>query len=89
MEEEQNVRPGFYKVELNRTVWIIPNRYQNLNPVGTGAYGTVCAAECLTTGEKVAIKKFTRPFQSPIHAKRTHRELRLLRLMNHENVIDM
>jgi p38 MAP kinase len=37
----------------------------------------------------VAIKKFTRPFQSPIHAKRTHRELRLLRLMNHENVIDL
>lgn len=47
------------------------------------------AAECRLTGEKVAIKKFSRPFQSAIHAKRTHRELKLLRSMNHENIIDM
>ncbi|KAI6176185.1 Mitogen-activated protein kinase [Aphelenchoides bicaudatus] len=83
------LKPGFYTVELNRTVWIIPDYYQNLTPVGTGAHGAVCAAECLLTNQKVAIKKFTRPFQSPIHAKRAHRELRLLRLMNHENIIDL
>ena len=35
---------------------------------------------------KVAIKKIARPFQSAIHAKRTYRELRLLKHMNHENV---
>ena len=107
--DDPNLKPAFYKVELNKTVWVIPNYYQNLTPVGTGAYGTVwyvcirghalcssvplhrhsSAAECTTTNEKVAIKKFTRPFQSPIHAKRTHRELRLLRLMSHENVIDL
>lgn len=43
----------------------------------------------MQTGMKVAVKKFTRPFQSPIHAKRTHRELRLLRSMNHDNIIDI
>jgi serine/threonine protein kinase len=37
--------------------------------------------------EKVAIKKLARPFQSAIHAKRTYRELRMLKHMNHENVI--
>jgi p38 MAP kinase len=37
-------------------------------------------------GEKVAIKKFSRPFQSLIHAKRTYREIKLLRHMDHENV---
>ncbi|CAD5227071.1 unnamed protein product [Bursaphelenchus xylophilus] len=84
-----HIKEGYYAVELNRTVWIIPDYYQKLTPVGNGAHGAVCAAECLLTGEKVAIKKFTRPFQSPIHAKRAHRELRLLRLMNHENIIDM
>ncbi|KAK6111213.1 Mitogen-activated protein kinase pmk-1 [Brugia pahangi] len=89
MELTRTLKPGFYAVELNKTVWIIPNCYQNLTPVGTGAYGTVCAAECRLTGEKVAIKKFSRPFQSAIHAKRTHRELKLLRSMNHENIIDM
>ena len=35
---------------------------------------------------KVAIKKLARPFQSAIHAKRTYRELRMLKHMRHENV---
>lgn len=38
---EEFARPGFYTIELNRTVWTIPDHYQNLTPVGTGAYGTV------------------------------------------------
>lgn len=36
--------------------------------------------------QKVAVKKLSRPFQSIIHAKRTYRELRLLKHMKHENV---
>ncbi|CAI2351243.1 unnamed protein product [Caenorhabditis sp. 36 PRJEB53466] len=82
-------REGYYVVELNRSVWIVPNYYINLTPIGTGAYGTVCAAECTRTGTRVAIKKFNRPFQSIIHARRTYRELRLLRCMRHENIIDL
>lgn len=35
---------------------------------------------------KIAVKKLSRPFQSIIHAKRTYRELRLLKHMKHENV---
>merc|ERR1712002_931579 len=38
---------------------------------------------------KVAIKKISRPFQSAIHAKRTYRELRMLKHMNHENIIGL
>lgn len=38
------------------------------------------------TGHRVAVKKLSRPFQSIIHAKRTYRELRLLKHMKHENV---
>ncbi|CAO2608736.1 Mitogen-activated protein kinase 13, partial [Lemmus lemmus] len=37
------------------------------------------------TGHRVAVKKLSRPFQSIIHAKRTYRELRLLKHMKHEN----
>lgn len=37
----------------------------------------------------VAIKKLTRPLQSTIHAKRAYREIRLLKHMNHENVIGL
>uniref|UniRef100_A0A7N8XWZ1 mitogen-activated protein kinase n=1 Tax=Mastacembelus armatus TaxID=205130 RepID=A0A7N8XWZ1_9TELE len=82
-------RPTFYRQELNKTVWEVPERYQNLSPVGSGAYGSVCSAYDVKTGLKVAVKKLSRPFQSIIHAKRTYRELRLLKHMKHENVIGL
>ncbi|XDB63651.1 hypothetical protein ABFV05_017267 [Capra hircus] len=75
--------------ELNKTIWEVPERYQNLSPVGSGAYGSVCAAFDTKTGLRVAVKKLSRPFQSIIHAKRTYRELRLLKHMKHENVIGL
>lgn len=37
----QKERPTFYRQELNKTVWEVPERYQNLSPVGSGAYGSV------------------------------------------------
>lgn len=33
--------PRFHKVEINKTEWIVPERYQALTPVGSGAYGQV------------------------------------------------
>ncbi|KAI1306282.1 Mitogen-activated protein kinase 14 [Halotydeus destructor] len=83
-------KPLFRKVELNRTIWEVPERYSKLQPIGQGAYGQVAAAEDVARPtEKVAIKKLARPFQSAIHAKRTYRELRLLKHMKHENVIGL
>ncbi|EEB15811.1 mitogen-activated protein kinase ERK-A, putative [Pediculus humanus corporis] len=81
--------PDFYKIEINRTEWEVPERYQMLTPVGSGAYGQVCSALDKKTKMKVAIKKLARPFQSAVHAKRTYRELRMLKHMNHENVIGL
>nr|CAG4639034.1 EOG090X033O [Daphnia magna] len=83
------MRTGFYKIDLNKTEWEVPDSYQMLSPVGSGAYGQVCSAIDSKTENKVAIKKLARPFQSAIHAKRTYRELRLLKHMNHENVIGL
>lgn len=37
----QNERPTFYRQELNKTIWEVPERYQDLSPVGSGAYGSV------------------------------------------------
>ncbi|KAM5179677.1 mitogen-activated protein kinase 14 isoform 1-T1 [Mantella aurantiaca] len=84
-----NTSPGFYRQELNKTLWEVPERYQNLSPVGSGAYGSVCSAYDTKTEQRVAVKKLSRPFQSIIHAKRTYRELRLLKHMKHENVIGL
>ncbi|XP_026121140.1 mitogen-activated protein kinase 14A-like isoform X1 [Carassius auratus] len=85
----QKERPTFYRQEVNKTIWEVPVRYKNLSPVGSGAYGSVCSAYDEKTGLKVAVKKLSRPFQSIIHAKRTYRELRLLKHMKHENVIGL
>ncbi|KAM5149048.1 mitogen-activated protein kinase 14-like [Mantella aurantiaca] len=82
-------RKGFYTLEINRTKWEVPEHYRDLRAVGSGAYGTVCSAKDSATGERVAIKKLLRPFQSLVHAKRAYRELRLLKHMNHENVISL
>uniref|UniRef100_A0A8C5HKX9 mitogen-activated protein kinase n=1 Tax=Gouania willdenowi TaxID=441366 RepID=A0A8C5HKX9_GOUWI len=82
-------RPKFYRQEVNKTIWEVPEQYRNLAPVGSGAYGSVCSADDVKTGLKVAVKKLSRPFQSIVHAKRTYRELRLLKHMKHENVISL
>lgn len=81
--------PQFYKVEINKTEWEVPQKYQMLTPVGSGAYGQVCSATDTQHNVKVAIKKLARPFQSAVHAKRTYRELRMLKHMNHENIIGL
>uniref|UniRef100_A0A672PNM0 mitogen-activated protein kinase n=1 Tax=Sinocyclocheilus grahami TaxID=75366 RepID=A0A672PNM0_SINGR len=82
-------RPGYYRQEVNKTVWEVLERYRDLKQVGTGAYGTVCYAFDRRTGTKVAIKKLHRPFQSDLFAKRAYRELRLLKHMKHDNVIGL
>ena len=46
----------------------------------SAAYDTV-------TGQNVAIKKLSRPFQNVTHAKRAYREFKLMKLVNHKNVL--
>ncbi|XP_065780559.1 mitogen-activated protein kinase 11 isoform X2 [Muntiacus reevesi] len=82
-------RAGFYRQELNKTLWEVPQRLQGLRPVGSGAYGSVCSAYDTRLHQRVAVKKLSRPFQSLIHARRTYRELRLLKHLKHENVIGL
>ncbi|XP_058033169.1 mitogen-activated protein kinase 13 [Ahaetulla prasina] len=82
-------RKGFFRQEVNKTIWELPRRYTAIIPVGSGAYGSVCSAIDKKTGDKVAIKKLCRPFQSEIFAKRAYRELTLLKHMQHENVIGL
>lgn len=80
-------KDGLVTVEMNKTIWEASSRYTIQNPVGIGAYGQVVSAFDNKTECKVAIKKLARPFQTAIHAKRTYRELRMLKHMDHENVI--
>ncbi|KAL1543889.1 Mitogen-activated protein kinase mmk1 [Salvia divinorum] len=56
-------------------------------PIGKGAYGIVCSALNAETNEHVALKKIANAFDNKIDAKRTLREIKLLRHMDHENVV--
>ncbi|XP_032348470.1 mitogen-activated protein kinase 12 isoform X1 [Camelus ferus] len=89
MSSQPPPRRGFYRQEVTKTAWEVRAVYQDLQPVGSGAYGAVCSAVDSRTGVKVAIKKLYRPFQSELFAKRAYRELRLLKHMRHENVIGL
>mmetsp|Transcript_13464 Transcript_13464/g.29514 ORF Transcript_13464/g.29514 Transcript_13464/m.29514 type:complete len:420 (-) Transcript_13464:44-1303(-) len=66
-----------------------PKRFTVLEPVGQGAYGVVCSAQDEDNGEKVAIKKIENAFEHLTFAKRTLRELKILRNLRHENLIDI
>ncbi|GBG76729.1 hypothetical protein CBR_g22947 [Chara braunii] len=66
----------------------VPTKYiPPIRPIGRGAYGIVCSAINTETGEDVAIKKIGNAFENRVDAKRTLREIKLLRHMDHENVI--
>ena len=41
------------------------------------------------TNQNVAVKKIMKPFSTPVLAKRTYRELKLLKHLRHENVISL
>lgn len=59
-----------------------------MKPIGRGAYGIVCAACNLRTNERVAIKKMGDVFGNALDAKRTLREVQILRhLTGHSNII--
>ena len=47
----------------------------------------MCEAVDHVSGEHVAIKKIERAFEHSIFAKRILRELKILRLLDHDNVI--
>jgi len=66
-------------------------KYEVIDSIGHGAYGVVVAAKDNSLPDKgmVAIKKITKAFEHRIYTKRTLRELRIQRLLNHENVLGM
>ncbi|KAI8363749.1 MAP kinase SakA [Mortierella sp. GBAus27b] len=79
----------FAKLSIFGTVFEVTTRYVDLQPVGMGAFGLVCSAKDELTGQPVAIKKIMKPFSTPVLAKRTYRELKLLKHLKHENIISL
>jgi len=65
----------------------VKKKYVPIKPIGKGAYGIVCSAKDEKLNTKVAIKKITNAFENVVDAKRTLREIKLLRHLRHENIV--
>ncbi|KAL5343496.1 mitogen-activated protein kinase mpkC [Aspergillus crustosus] len=79
----------FIRSEILGTVFETTSRYANSQPVGLGTAGIVCSAYDLISEQSVAIKKMMKPFDSAAIAKRTYREVKLLKQLRHDNLINM
>ncbi|KAL1819861.1 hypothetical protein DCAR_0416162 [Daucus carota subsp. sativus] len=65
------------------------NRYQIQEVVGKGSYGVVGSAVDTHTGERVAIKKINDVFDHVSDATRILREIKLLRLLKHPDIVEI
>jgi serine/threonine protein kinase len=57
--------------------------------VGQGSYGTVVSAVRRETGEAVAVKKVESLFDHVMFSRRTLREVRIVRHLSHENIVNI
>jgi len=79
-----------YTVQVSGQDFVLDKRYDDIRPLGHGAYGVVVSAlDRTTSGEKVAIKKCPNVFEDPLDAKRIAREIRLLRHFHHPNIVKL
>lgn len=65
------------------------SRYQVQEVIGKGSYGVVGSAVDTHTGERVAIKKINDVFDHVSDATRILREIKLLRLLRHPDIVEI
>jgi mitogen-activated protein kinase 1/3 len=65
------------------------SQFQIEEVIGKGSYGVVAAAIDTHTGERVAIKKIKDVFENVSDAARILREIKLLRLLRHPNIVQI
>ncbi|XP_057954697.1 mitogen-activated protein kinase 20 isoform X2 [Malania oleifera] len=65
------------------------NKYKIQEVIGKGSYGVVCSAVDTQSGEKVAIKKIHDIFEHISDAARILREIKLLRLLRHPDIVEI
>jgi len=83
------------KVKIGEVTFIVNKNYKIIEKLGKGAYGQVVKARDLNELDEeeelqyCAIKKIEGIFENIIYAKRCLRELKILRLLEHENVSNL
>nr|ANN45086.1 mitogen-activated protein kinase 3 [Brassica napus] len=78
----------FISYDIFGSLFEVTSKYRPpIVPIGRGAYGIVCSVLDSETNELVAMKKIANAFDNHMDAKRTLREIKLLRHLDHENII--
>lgn len=72
---------------LTEIEFIVDPRYRSLHVIGHGSFGVVASAHDSHTNQRVAIKKILSAFSSSKSARYVLREVRLLRHINHPNIV--
>ena len=93
--EETDANKDTHAYMVMDTKFEIEKKYEIIDLIGYGAYGIVVAAKDTSMpdakegGESnlVAIKKIVKAFEHRVFSLRTYRELKIQRLLEHENVL--
>jgi len=70
-----------------KSTFRVPSHLELVKKVGSGAYGCVASFKDPKSGEKIAVKKITNAFDDLVDGKRILREVKLLRQLDHDNII--
>lgn len=96
VKEENQPGGNLHSFMVVGTRFEIDKRYEIVDPIGSGAYGVVVAAKDTSIPESksdkdesnlCAIKKIVKAFEHRVFSLRTYRELKIQRLLDHENVL--
>lgn len=87
--QEAVPRPGRNVFKVGSNVWDIPDNLTFVKSIGAGTYGSVAAFQDSVTDTGVAIKKIGHAFRNSIDGKRVLREIKLLRLLEHDCIIQL
>ncbi|OOQ84883.1 Mitogen-activated protein kinase HOG1 [Penicillium brasilianum] len=77
----------FTQRKIMGTLFETTDRYQHIEPVGMGISGLVCSARDQINHKTVAVKKLCEPFKTDNIAKHMFREVKLLKQLQHDNII--
>jgi cyclin-dependent kinase-like len=64
-------------------------KYEILSAIGEGAYGVVLKCRDIESNSFVAIKKFKESDDEQYTKKTTMREVKILKMTNHENIVEL
>ncbi|XP_043653284.1 putative mitogen-activated protein kinase 14C [Drosophila teissieri] len=80
---------GFTREQIGQSVWEFPDTYELVSFLGGGSFGQVAKVRKRGTENYFAMKKLMRPFEREEDAKGAYREIRLLKHMEHPNIISL